>query len=585
MAWSMHGIGVGQGLALGHAWLLQPFRVDISPQTIQSDEVGREIHRLATAVEQIRSEIGDLKEGFGSIHDSDVQTFLSLQEILLDDPLLVPAAEARIESERCNADWALLQQFELIERRFDDIEDAYLRERKADVRQLVERILRAMHGDEGLADALATMPETEDGRPWILVAHDIAPADMLLLRRHHFAGLAIDWGSATAHTAILARSLGLPAVVGLGHLRETARAQELIALDSKAGVVMGSLDSSLVRQLDTRLRSQAESRAALEGIRNIPAVTRDGQVVELLANIELPDDMDAALAANCDGVGLFRTEFLFMNRNTPPGEEEQFQAYSRVVQALSGRPLTLRSLDAGADKSVPALQAGRPEPDNPALARRAIRLCLAEPELFLTQLRAVLRASALGPVQLLLPLISQASEVLQARALLRQAMESLDQTGMAYNRTIRVGAMIEVPSAAIAIDSLIPHIDFASIGTNDLIQYTLAVDRTDPSVGGLYDPLHPAVLRLIDQTVSSCLRANIPVSMCGEMAGEASMTPLLLGLGLRKLSMHAVELLGVKAEILRSSAGALAGQAQSALRLRSAEAIRAEMSGWGSGFS
>jgi phosphotransferase system enzyme I (PtsI) len=496
--------------------------------------------------------------------------------MVLQDPILIDETIDLIRGEQCNAEWALVRQFEEVANQFNAIDDPYLRERKADVQQLVERILKAMQGVANLSAALAQQDgQPNQDLPWILVARDIAPADMLLLRQHQFAGFATDSGSPTSHTAILARSLGLPAVVGMGSLHGLVAQGEEIVLDAAMGVVMGSLDADLrAHYADQRAGQQLVSER-LKRLKTIEAKTLDGERVQLQANLDLPEDAAAALEAGCDGVGLFRSEFLFMNRQAAPTESEQTDAYRRVVTVMAGRPITIRTLDSGADKSVAALAVGRAAPANPALALRAIRLCLAEPELFLTQLRAILRASAHGPVRIMIPLVSGPNEMILARRMIQTAMQQLDTRGLAYDRGILVGAMIEVPSAAIAIDSLLAHIDFASLGTNDLIQYTLAIDRTDSEVAHLYEPLHPAVLRLIRDVIRACDKANTPISLCGEMAGEPQFCRLLLGLGLRIFSMHPVELLRVKQEVLRARAQDLGKPVARLLKLPDAKRIRA----------
>ncbi|MBM3377995.1 MAG: phosphoenolpyruvate--protein phosphotransferase [Betaproteobacteria bacterium] len=574
MAWSVNGIGVGDKLALGRAWVLAPASLDLPRRQLQAQQIAPEIARFHAAVGRIDQEFTDLREALGQEPAAEVRAFLDLQAHVLRDPILIDETVARIESESCNAEWALIQQLAEVTAQFDAIDDPYLRERKADVQQLVERILKSMQGVGDLSTTLEQTAQSEGALPWILVAKDIAPADMLLLRHHQFAGFATDSGSPTSHTAILARSLGLPAVVGMNSLHGLVEQGEEIVLDAAAGVVMGSLDEELRAHYSDQQASQQLAMERLKRLRGIEAKTLDGERVLLQANLDLPEDAAAALEAGCDGVGLFRSEFLFMNRADAPSEDEQAAAYGSVVRAMAGRPVTIRTLDSGADKTVAALAAGRSEPTNPALALRAIRLCLAEPELFLTQLRAILRVSAEGPVRIMVPLVSGPSEIILARRMIQTAMQQLEAKGTAFDRRIAVGAMIEVPSAAIAIDGLLAHIDFASLGTNDLIQYTLAIDRTDSEVAHLYEPLHPAVLRLIRDVIRACDKSGTPISLCGEMAGEAELCRLLLGLGLRQFSMHPVELLRVKQEVLRTRASDLIKPVARLLRLPDPKKIR-----------
>ena len=576
MAWSVSGIGVGDKLAIGRAWVLAPASLDLPRRNLTAAQIEPEIRRFQAAVGRIAQEFEDLRVALKGEPAAEVRAFLDLQAMVLQDPILIDETIDLIRGEQCNAEWALVRQFEEVANQFNAIDDPYLRERKADVQQLVERILKAMQGVANLSAALAQQDgQPNQDLPWILVARDIAPADMLLLRQHQFAGFATDSGSPTSHTAILARSLGLPAVVGMASLHGLVAQGEEIVLDAAMGVVMGSLDADLrAHYADQRAGQQLVSER-LKRLKTIEANTLDGERVQLQANLDLPEDAAAALEAGCDGVGLFRSEFLFMNRQAAPTESEQTDAYRRVVTLMAGRPITIRTLDSGADKSVAALAVGRAAPANPALALRAIRLCLAEPELFLTQLRAILRASAHGPVRIMIPLVSGPNEMILARRMIQTAMQQLDTRGLAYDRGILVGAMIEVPSAAIAIDSLLAHIDFASLGTNDLIQYTLAIDRTDSEVAHLYEPLHPAVLRLIRDVIRACDKANTPISLCGEMAGEPQFCRLLLGLGLRIFSMHPVELLRVKQEVLRARAQDLGKPVARLLKLPDAKRIRA----------
>ncbi|HSG20766.1 MAG TPA: phosphoenolpyruvate--protein phosphotransferase [Burkholderiaceae bacterium] len=576
MAWSVSGIGVGDKLAIGRAWVLAPASLDLPRRSLTAAQVEPEVLRFQAAVGGIAQEFEDLRTALKGEPAAEVRAFLDLQAVVLQDPVLIDETIALIRAEQCNAEWALIRQFEEVANQFDAIDDPYLKERKADVQQLVERILKSMQGVADLSAALAQQGGApEEALPWILVARDIAPADMLLLRQHQFAGFATDSGSPTSHTAILARSLGLPAVVGLGSLHGLVSQGEEMVLDAAMGVVMGSLDADLRAHYADQQAGQQLVLERLKRLRSIEAKTLDGQRVLLQANLDLPEDAGAALEAGCDGVGLFRSEFLFMNRTAAPTEEEQTEAYCKVVNLMAGRPITLRTLDSGADKTVAALAAGRATPANPALALRAIRLCLAEPDLFLTQLRAILRASAHGPVRIMIPLVSGPGEMILARRMIQTAMQQLDAKGQAYDKRVLVGAMIEVPSAAIAIDSMLAHIDFASLGTNDLIQYTLAIDRTDSEVAHLYEPLHPAVLRLIRDVIRACDKASTPISLCGEMAGEPQLCKLLLGLGLRTFSMHPVELLRVKQEVLRARAQDLSKPVARLLKLPDAKRIRA----------
>ncbi len=584
MAFSVSGISVGRGIAIGRAWVLAPASLDVPRRSIPPEDTPGEVARLYAAVRAVDDEFGKMRDDLGAEVAAELRAFLDLQAIVLHDPMLIEATSNRISDEQCNAEWALVQQYELVAEQFDSIEDAYLRERRTDVRQIVERVLKAMrHPDGGHRIALPPAPGQDSdtsAMPWVLVAHDIAPADMLLLRAHSFSGFATDTGSPTSHTAILARSLGLPAVVGLQSLHRLVQQGERIVVDAEAGVVLGSIDPPILNIYEVRQAEQALARTRLVRLKNVASQTLDGESVSLLANLDLPTDSPKALEAGCQGVGLFRSEFLYMNRTDPPSEDEQYEAYRDVVMAMQGRPVTIRTLDSGADKDVPSVSAHREAPANPALALRAIRLCLAEPGLFMTQLRAILRASSHGPIKLLIPLVSGPQEMLAARRLTAVAMEQLRGEGRSFDERIPIGAMIEVPAAALAIDGLLPVMDFASLGTNDLIQYTLAIDRTDGEVAHLYNPVHPAVLRLIRDVIQTCIRQGLPVSVCGEMAGDPDLTRLLLGFGLREFSMHPAQVLLIKQEILRTRAADCARHANRILRYGNPGKLSAALAKW-----
>jgi phosphotransferase system enzyme I (PtsI) len=585
LAFSVSGISVGRGIAIGRAWVLAPASLDVPRRSIEAGEAHAEVERLYAAVRAVDEEFEKMRHDLGNEVVAELRAFLDLQAIVLHDPMLIETTRDRILAEQCNAEWALVQQYEQVAEQFDAIEDAYLRERRADVRQIVERILKAMrHPDGGARISLPQPTAAESGSaaelPWILVAHDIAPADMLLLKQHSFAGFATDTGSPTSHTAILARSLGLPAVVGLQTLYGLIQQGEPIIIDAEAGVVLGSIDAPIRSIYEVRQAEQAVARSRLTRLKNVAAQTLDGQAVSLFANLDLPSDAAHAMEAGCQGVGLFRSEFLYMNRDDPPSEQEQYEAYRSVVMALKGRPVTIRTLDSGADKDVPSVSAHRDPPSNPALALRAIRLCLAEPELFMTQLRAILRASAHGPIKCLIPLISGPQEMVSARKMIAAAMDQLKSRQQLFDDSIPIGAMIEVPAAALAIDGLLPELDFASLGTNDLIQYTLAIDRADGDVAHLYNPLHPAVLRLIADVIKACNRRGTPVSVCGEMAGDPVLTRLLLGFGLREFSMHPAQVLVIKQEILRSRASDCSKQSSKILRQGDPMKLAAALARW-----
>jgi len=444
--------------------------------------------------------------------------------------------------------------------RFDEIDDPYLRERKADVQHAVERVLKALMGGQKIVE-----PAVSEEQKLIVVAHDLSPADMILFKRHRFGGFVTDVGGVTSHTAIVARSLAIPAIVGLHHAFQTISEGEMLIVDGERGLLVVNPDSLVLAEYRERQAELKAERQRLKRLKKTPATTQDGTPIELFANIELPQDMPEVLEAGADGVGLFRSEFMFLNRKDLPGEEEQLEAYRQVAEAIKGRPVILRTLDIGADKAMNGGDGGNTMP-NPAMGLRAIRFCLAEPQMFLTQLRAILRASHYGTVRILLPMLAHAHEIDQTLTLINQAKAQLEERDQPYDRAIQIGGMIEIPAAALALPIFMRRLQFLSIGTNDLIQYTLAIDRTDDAVAHLYDPLHPAVLTLVANTIQTATRGGMPVAVCGEMAGDLQLTRLLLGLGLRNFSMHPSQLLAIKERILSTNLTEVQAAAQRVLR-------------------
>ncbi|CCF97389.1 phosphoenolpyruvate--protein phosphotransferase [Ralstonia solanacearum] len=555
MPFTLHGIPVSRGIAIGRAHMLARAALDVSHYLVDEDRLDAEVERLRAARAAVRAELVQLKRELPADAPEEMGAFLDVHRMILDDALLAQVPETLIRQRRYNAEWALTTQLEELMRQFGEIEDEYLRERKADIEQVVERILKVLAG----APVLAPAPVAAGGDPdagMIVVAHDIAPADMLQFRGQTFAGFVTDLGGRTSHTAIVARSLDIPAAVGVHNASTLIRQDDHIIIDGDNGIVIVDPSSAILEEYRHR-RSESElQKKRLERLRHTPTVSLDGTQIDLLANIEMPEDAAAALAAGAVGVGLFRSEFLFMNRRDAlPDEEEQFVAYRTAVESMKGLPVTIRTIDIGADKPLD-VRDGRDDQfetaPNPALGLRAIRWSLSEPAMFLTQLRALLRASAFGPVKILVPMLAHAREIDQTLELIERAKASLDADGLAYDPTIKVGAMIEIPAAVLILPVFLRRMDFLSIGTNDLIQYTLAIDRADNAVAHLYDPLHPAVLQLIARTIQEGHRAGRPVSVCGEMAGDATMTRLLLGMGLTEFSMQPSQLLSVKQQILRA---------------------------------
>jgi phosphotransferase system enzyme I (PtsI) len=559
MNFVLHGAAVSAGITIGHAHLVSSARLEVAHYEIPEAAVPAELFRFDAALARAKQELAALEAHVPADAPHEVGAFVNLHRMILDDSSLSHAPRELIRERRCNAEWAVVQQMERLVEQFEEMEDAYLRERRDDIQQVVERILKALIGGHGLAEA-----QTSDERQLIVVAHDLSPADMILFKRHHFGGFVTDVGGVTSHTAIVARSLSIPALVGLHHARHMIREGELLIVDGNHGVLIVQPDPLVLAEYQL-LRSQYElERTKLKRLKGTRAATIDGTPVELFANIELPEDTEQAKSVGAQGVGLFRTEFLFMNRKEPPSEDEQYEAYRNVAKTMGTKPVVIRTLDLGADK---ALDGGSNEHmPNPALGLRAIRYCLAEPQLFLVQLRAILRASAHGRVRILLPMLAHAHEIDQSLALLTQAKQQLDDRGVPYNATVQVGGMIEIPAAALALPMFMKRLDFLSLGTNDLIQYTLAIDRTDDAVAHLYDPLHPAVLHLISHTIQTANRGGVPVAVCGEMAGDATLTRLLLGMGLRNFSMHPAQLLAIKERVVRASIGDAHALVQRVLR-------------------
>ncbi len=569
MAFSIHGLSVSRGVVMGRAVLVGSSRRDVAHYFVEPEQVAVEIDRLRAGRNAVIEEIIRLQASIQQMGPKDtpqeLRALLDVHLMLLKDEVLVEGVKQWVSERFYNAEWALTAQLEVLSRNFDDMEDPYLRERKADLEQIVERVLRAMQGvaspvlpggpDRRRKPRKSDREAAEDDL--ILVAHDLSPADMLHFKQSAFSGFVTDVGGKTSHTAIVARSLDIPAVVGTRSASQLVRQDDWIIIDGDAGLVIVDPSPPIRAEYQRKQAQNLAERARLARLLHTPAVTRDGEVVELMANIEVPQDVSAALACGAVGVGLFRSEFLFMGRHGHlPDEEEQFAAYRRAVEDMHGLPVTIRTIDIGADKPLDGSQRDDAHL-NPALGLRAIRWSLAEPAMFTTQLRAILRAAAFGQVHLLVPMLAHESQIQQTLAHLARARASLDRRGVAYG-PVQLGAMIEIPAAALNLRPFLAHFDFLSLGTNDLIQYTLAVDRTDESVAHLYEPLHPAVLRLVAQTISQARKSGKGVAVCGEMAGDVAMTHLLLGLGLRNFSMHPSRILAVKEEVLRADTRVLA---------------------------
>ena len=545
MSFTLHGVGVSGGIAIGHAHLVSHVTLEVAHYAVPQIEIESEVARLDSAFNMVRAELDSLHASVSGPAAAEYGAFLDLHRMILDDSTLSVAAKTYVAQNQCNAEWAITQQMNVLLVQFEQIEDDYLRERKADVVQVVERVLKALLGHPGYVPP----PAKHDGDS-ILVAHDLSPADVIQYKRHRFTAFLTDLGGLTSHTAIVARSLNIPSIVALHHARQLIRDNDLLIVDGSQGVVIVNPDKRVLSEYRSRQSQLELEKRKLKRIKTTAATTLDGCSVELFANIELPQDIEQVKESGATGIGLFRSEFLFLNRDDLPTEDEQFEAYRTVARKMQGLPVTIRTFDLGADKN---LDSDKRVSVNPALGLRAIRLSLAEPQMFHTQLRAILRASRHGQIRILVPMLSSVSEIDQTLRLIENAKQSLREEKITFDEKIQVGGMIEIPAAALSLDIFMRKLDFLSVGTNDLIQYTLAIDRTDDSVAHLYDPLHPAVLRLVAHIIRSASRAKVPVAVCGEMAGDVLFTRLLLGFGLRQFSMHPAQLLRVKQEVLRSN--------------------------------
>ncbi len=573
MTFSLHGLAVSTGIAIGRAHLVSNATLEVAQYQIRERDIPAEIARFEAAMSTVHTELEALRnEASVAGAPTELVAFVGVHAMLLSDPMLSDLPKEIIRERRCNAEWALVQQLEEVSAQFDAFDDAYLRERKHDVVQVVERVLKALLGK---SRKIAKKTKDED---LIVVAHDLSPADTIQFRNVRVAGFVTDMGGATSHTAIVARSLAIPALVGMHHARPLVRDDDLLIVDGTRGVLIVNPDERILEEYRLKKSALELERSKLKRIKTARTATLDGQDILLYSNIELPRDVEQVRDIGADGVGLFRTEFIFMNRDDLPNEEEQFETYRGVVKAMAGKPVTIRTLDIGADKQARALRVVNRDEPNPALGLRAIRYCLAEPKLFLTQLRAILRASHYGKIKILIPMLAHVSEIDQTLALIETAKLQLREARQKFDPAIEVGGMIEIPAAALALGPFIKKLDFLSIGTNDLAQYTLAIDRTDEAVSHLYDPFHPAVLRLVAGVIQTGARANVPVSVCGEMAGDYLMTKLLVGMGLRIFSMHPAQLLEIKQQVLMSNASQLTTRVSRILRIDEPERIREQVS-------
>ena len=573
MSFTIHGIGVSGGIAIGHAHLVSQAKLEVSHYVVPAHQVPEESARFEAAISDVRAELEEVRANIPATAPAELGAFVDVHLMILRDSTLSVVPRKIIENEQCNAEWALKVQLDGLLAQFDQVEDAYLRERKRDVVQVVERLMKALAGQPGY---IPPPPKGDGAGNLILVARDLSPADVVQFKRHQFASFITDLGGVTSHTAVVARSLNIPSIVALHSARQLIRENELVIVDGTQGVVIVDPGVAALAEYQLRQHQFDLERQKLRRLKHTRAATLDGVPIELQANIELPGDVAEAKDNGATGIGLFRSEFLFLNRADLPDEDEQFEAYRKVAVDMEGLPVTIRTYDLGADKNAAGTERTIP---NPALGLRAIRLCLTEPQRFLTQLRALLRASHYGKINVLIPMLAASIELDQTLAMIEAAKLSLDDEGKPYDRAIKVGGMIEVPAAALALGMFTRKLDFLSIGTNDLIQYTLAIDRTDDMVAHLYDPLHPAVLGLIAHVLKTGEKAKLPVALCGEMAGDTLLTRLLLSMGLRNYSMHSAHLLDVKQQILRTNLAELKALGRRMLRTTDPGKLRVLLEG------
>ena len=543
-SFNIHGVPVSNGIAIGKAHLISNALLEVVHYQLNKHEVSNEIKRLTRAINEVRKDLLKIKKQLQKDSPEEFSAFIDTHLMILADKNFSEKPKKIISKDSCNAEWALKKQMDFFVSKFEQIKDEYIKERKDDVIQVVERILKVLLGHPNQTNQIKKESST------ILVAHDISPADALQFKKHQYAAFLTDMGGATSHTAILAKSLNIPSIVALQNARSLIKNNEQIIVDGNQGIVIINPSKDILEEYQVRQNLWAIEQKKLSKIKNIQCKTLNNEKIELLANIEVPEDISSVKDNRASGIGLFRTEFLFMNRKELPNEEEQFEIYKSVAKSMKDKTVVIRTLDSGADKLT---SADTTISSNPALGLRAIRLCLSEPQLFNIQLRAILRASRFGKIKMLIPMLSSLSELRQTKLLIERAKRSLSNEKILYNNNIKIGGMIEVPAVAINAEVFAQELDFLSIGTNDLIQYTLAIDRTDDRVSHLYNSLHPAILKLINITIKAGKKHNKEVSICGEMAGDSRLTKLLLGMGLRHFSMHPSRILGVKKQVLNSN--------------------------------
>lgn len=571
-SFSLHGVTVSNGIAIGKAHLISNALLEVAHYQLPKNLIPNEIKRFGKAIKSVKQDLELIRQELPETLLADMASFINTHLAILVDKQLSEAPKKIIRREQCNAEWAIKLQMDLIVEQFDTFNDEYLRARKHDVIQVVERVIKVLLGHPNSKQINQAKKHTN--KDIILVAHDISPADAIQFKQNQFSGFITDVGGATSHTAILARGLNIPSIIALQKAHDLIHEGEVIIVDGSQGVVVVNPSKEVLREYELRQHQWKLEQEKLSLIRLTKSKTLDGTSIELYANIEGLEGLNAVSTSGATGIGLFRTEFLFMGRHELPGEEEQFSAYKKVAQIMKKRPVIIRTLDLGADKQI---HLSSTISSDSALGLRAVRLCLVEPQLFNTQLRAILRASYYGNLKILIPMLTSLAELRQTKLLLERAKQSLENDNIPFNKNIELGGMIEVPAAAINADAFARELDFLSIGTNDLTQYTLAVDRTDSTVAHLYNALHPSVLRLIANTISAGMKLGKSVSVCGEIAGDSQATKLLLGMGLRQFSMHPSQVLSVKQQILQSNLGKVTSNAKRILKIDDAEQIALQL--------
>ena len=560
---NVHGISVSSGIAIGKANLVTNALMEVQRYKIKKDTIKDEIERLSQAINTVKSDLVNIKKELQKKSSNNFESFIDIHLMMLEDNNFSLNPQQIIKKEQCNAEWAIKSQLDNLLSKFDDIDDAYIKERKLDAAQVAERIIKALLGHQ------KQISKTQNPSN-ILIAHDISPADALQFKKNSYAAFITEHGGTNSHTAILARGLNIPSIVAVKNARKIINNNDTIIVDGDNGVAIINPNKHILKEYEYKKNQWIIEKKKLKKIKNIPSKTLDKKEISLMANIEDLSDVKSVLDCKASGIGLFRTEFLFMNRKELPGEQEQYETYKSIAKSMKGRTVVIRTLDSGADKTTAA---DKSQATNPALGLRAIRLCLSQPHLFITQLRAILKASAFGKIRILIPMLSSLGELKQVKLLIKRAKESLVVENIKFDNEILIGGMIEIPAVAINAEAFAAELDFLSIGTNDLIQYTLAIDRTDDSVSHLYNSIHPAILKLISNTIDAAKKFNKDVSVCGEMAGDPKLTKLFIGMGLTNFSMHPSSILTVKKQILESDATKLRSMSNKVLKQNDSEKI------------